>query len=185
MVGPSEPTKYFLFLFYLKCPDVGMECEVWLEKSFDEIIKVERWSGGGGGHLKSNDGYLESSLDISAFHYLVQTELTQLHKTNDGSMAICLYPTFLPQFGGDGRIIQQTHTVRARIFSLNSSLINKSSFFICPVTARTPRTFLQINCCWFLILAVIVIDSQITEEKAYKLLSDWAEQRRASKSIRF
>ena len=70
--GPSEPTKYFLFLFYFKCPDVGMECEVWLEKSFYEIIKVERWSGGGGGHLKSNDGYLESSLEISAFHYIVQ-----------------------------------------------------------------------------------------------------------------
>ena len=80
-----------------------MECEVWLEKSFYEIIKVERWSGR---HLKANYGYLESSLDISAFHYLVQTEFS--HKTNDGSMAICLYSTFLPQFGGDGRIIQQT-----------------------------------------------------------------------------
>ena len=89
VTGPSEPTKYFLFLFYFKCPDVGMECEVWLEKSFYEIIKVERWSGG---HLKSNYGYLESSLDISAFHYLVQTDLS--HKTNDGSMAICLYSTF-------------------------------------------------------------------------------------------
>ena len=35
--------------------------------------------------------------------------------------------------------------------SLNWTLINKSSFFICPLTARTPRTFLQINWCWFLI----------------------------------
>ena len=33
--------------------------------------------------------------------------------------------------------------------SLNWTLINKSSFFICPLTARTPRTFLQINCCWY------------------------------------
>ena len=77
VTGPSEPTKYFLFLFYFKCPDVGMECEVWLEKSFYEIIKVERWSGG---HLKSNYGYLESSLDISAFHYLVQTGFSRQNK---------------------------------------------------------------------------------------------------------
>ena len=75
--GPSGPTKYFLFLFYFKCPDVGMECEVWLEKSFYEIIKVERWSRG---HLKPNYGYLESSLDISAFHYLVQTGFSRQNK---------------------------------------------------------------------------------------------------------
>ena len=43
-----------------------MECEVWLVKSFYKITKVER------GHLKSNYGYLESSLEISAFHYIVQ-----------------------------------------------------------------------------------------------------------------
>ena len=79
-----------------------MECEVWLEKSFYEIIKVERWSGG---HLKSNYGYLESSLDISAFHYLVQTEFS--HKTNDGSMAICLLPHIL-RANGDGRNVRQT-----------------------------------------------------------------------------
>ena len=54
-----------------------MECEVWLEKSFYEIIKVERWSGR---HLKANYGYLESSLDISAFHYLVQTEFSSQNK---------------------------------------------------------------------------------------------------------
>ena len=64
--------------------------------------------------------------------------------------------------------------------SLNSTLINKSSFFICPLTARTPRTFLQINCGWFLIPAVIVIDSEITEEKAYKLLSDRVEEGEAA-----
>ena len=54
------------FYFYFKCPDVGMECGDWLVKSFHEITKVER------GHLKSNYGYLESSLEISAFHYIVQ-----------------------------------------------------------------------------------------------------------------
>ena len=43
-----------------------MDCEVWQVKSFYEITKVER------GHLKSNYGYLESSLEISAFHYIVQ-----------------------------------------------------------------------------------------------------------------
>ena len=73
-----------------------MECEVWLEKSFYEIIKVERWSGR---HLKANYGYLESSLDISAFHYLVQTPLS-VDKTNDGSMAICLYPHILASVRG-------------------------------------------------------------------------------------
>ena len=46
-----------------------------------------------------------------------------------------------------------------------------------PDSSDLSRTFLQINCCWFLILAVIVIDSQITEEKAHKLLSDWVEEK--------
>ena len=130
-----------------------------------------------GGHLKSNYGYLESSLDISAFHYLVQTPLS-VDKTNDGSMAICLYPHILASVRGWRA--DCTANTTARIFSLNSSLINKSSFFICPLTARTPRTFLQINCGWFLIPAVIVIDSEITEEKAYKLLSDRVEEREAA-----
>ena len=55
------------------------------------------WPGGGEiilqnyqswkSHLKRNYGYLESSLEISAFHYYGWAD-----KTNDFSMVICLYP---------------------------------------------------------------------------------------------
>ena len=101
-----------------------MECEVWLVKSFYKITKVER------GHLKSNYGYLESSLEISAFHYIVQESkqmTTQWRFVFGGILSTVL---------GDGRIIQQTKviisqpTIKTQQLASHRSSTNHLSSFV-------------------------------------------------------
>ena len=124
-----------------------MEWEVWLVKSFQEITKVER------GHLKPNYGYLKSSLEISAFHYIVQeTEqmTTQWRFVFAGILSrVWGWRAYYTANKSNRNSADYQAPLRARL----SALINKSSFFICLLTVRPPRTFLQING-WVLILSV-------------------------------
>ena len=124
-----------------------MEWEVWLVKSFQEITKVER------GHLKPNYGYLKSSLEISAFHYIVQeTEqmTTQWRFVFAGILSrVGGWRAYYTANKSNRNSADYQAPLRARL----SALINKSSFFICLLTARPPRTFLQING-WLLMPAI-------------------------------
>ena len=118
VTGLSEPTKYFLFLFYFKCPDVGMECEVWLEKSFYEIIKVERWSGGRPLEIKLWLFRVITWHFCLSLLYLVQTGFSPQNKWRlNGDLS--LLHILASVRGWRANYTANTQT-RAGIFSLNS-----------------------------------------------------------------